>query len=230
MGEQEAAKPADRLAAVSEVWMSAWLRPWTALNVWNEYWRDQWKTWLAGKAAAPAAWLPALAEERFDQPETISFFLPWLPRLDARVVPLESHGDDEAMRLMLRAALPRVGAFGPAEWLTVDATIRHSAGAVPPQLTDDNAAPVIDAPPATPKRPRATLHRMKAVTEVALPVAQKAAPSAAESAVIDTPASVEPQTSAAEADAGVAPTKAARTSARKTPSRKSAARKESAKG
>lgn len=221
MREHEAMNPVARLAEVSEMWMSAWLKPLSALNVWNEYWRDHWKSWLAGRAAGPAAWLPALAEERFDQPDAINFFLPWLPRVDALVVPLDAPGEDEAMRLMLRAALPRVGAFGPAEWLTVDATIRHSAGAQPPQLPAEAAPAVLDAPPPAPaKRPRATLRRADAVTKAAKG-AQTVQAGATEAAVAAPAPAATAEGSARQASVPATPAPAKTASAKAAPVKRS---------
>lgn len=228
MREHEEMNPAAGLAAVSEKWMLAWLQPWSALNVWNEYWRDQWKTWLAGRAAAPAAWLPALAEERFDQPDPINFFLPWLPRVDALVVPLGAPGEEDAMRLMLRAALPRVGAFGSSEWLTVDATIRHSASSEPPQLPADAAPPVLDAPvvPAAPaKRPRATLRR---VADAPKAESAKPAQAVATAEAKDAPAPAVSKPSVQIAKPAAA--RPARSGGRKAAPRKTAASKDGTAG
>ena len=146
MRDHEMMKPAARIAAASEMWISAWMRPWTVLHAWNDYWREQWMAWLALRTATPAAWLPALAGERLDQPDAINYFLPWLPRIDARVVPLDSSSDKDAKRVMLRASLPGAGTSGRTDWLTVDATIRHSAGGEAPPPAAVSQAEVLDAP------------------------------------------------------------------------------------
>ena len=109
------------------MWLSAWMRPWAMLGDWNALWRnwgDSWRDWLKSVAAMPAAWMPALAAERQEGPESIAFFLPWLPRVEARVEPLDPI-DGRAMRVMLRATLP-AGLGG--ERLEVDAVVRRSHG------------------------------------------------------------------------------------------------------
>ncbi|MDR1228296.1 MAG: hypothetical protein LBK55_04640 [Azoarcus sp.] len=112
------------MAGLPGLWLSAWTRPWGMFGNWNALWggwSGPWRRWLESVAAMPAAWVPALAEERQGQPASIAFFLPWLPRIEAQVSPLD-HGDDNAVRMMLRATLP--GGLG-GSGLEVDATVRR---------------------------------------------------------------------------------------------------------
>ena len=177
MGEQEKMEMPAALASAAGLWLNAWMQPWSALRVWNDYWLEQWKTWLGAQAAAPATWLPALAAERVGASESINFFLPWMPRIEALVVPLDEPAAEDAMRVMLRAALPRVGAAAAVEWLTVDATIRHASGDEPPALVPRAPAVTLEsaaAPPKTAaKRGRVTVRRAEAV------LAQEEGPAAA---------------------------------------------------
>ncbi|MDR1661984.1 MAG: hypothetical protein LBR95_06110 [Azoarcus sp.] len=112
------------LLGLPGLWLSAWTRPWGVFGDWNALWGDwagSWRRWLESAAAMPAAWVPALADERQEQPASIAFFLPWLPRIEARIAPLD-HDDDDAVRVMLRATLP--GGLGGGG-LEVDATVRR---------------------------------------------------------------------------------------------------------
>ncbi len=107
----------DSAMMFSDAWINAWMKPWTAWQGWSDFWA-QYQTWLGTLAAAPNPWLPALAKERRDQPASIEFFLPWLPRLPTSMVSLDSPEQNEALRVMLRAALP----WGAAtDWLQVGA-------------------------------------------------------------------------------------------------------------
>lgn len=129
------------------------------LQEWNAFWGTQWKAWFDALASAPNPWLPALAAGRPDQPAAIDFFLPWLPRVEAFVTPLDPSGEDqEAVRVMLRAALPHVGSGEQQDWLNVDATVSRSlrttatppAEPVSPELLADlptaaSALPLIEA-------------------------------------------------------------------------------------
>ena len=90
--------------------------------------------------SAPNPWLPALAAGRPDQPAAIDFFLPWLPRIEAFVTPLDRPGEQDAVRVMLRASLPQLGAGKQKEWLDVDATVSRSPRAP--------ATVQVEAPPA----------------------------------------------------------------------------------
>jgi hypothetical protein len=141
-------------AGLPGLWLSAWARPWEMFGDWNTLWGDwsgSWRRWLESVAAMPAAWMPALAEERQGQPESIAFFLPWLPRIEAQVLPPD-HGDDNAVRVMLRASLP--GGLGGG--LEVDATVRrYHAGAAAPEKKDVRLAlPTGDEEAARPPTPR----------------------------------------------------------------------------
>jgi hypothetical protein len=112
-----------------ETWLSAWARPWGAFGNWNTVWDDwhgSWRHWLNSLATMPAAWMPALAAERKGQPAAIDFFLPWLPRIEAQFM-TPDHSDGDAVRVMLRAALP-ASLSGERDWLEVDATVRRRRG------------------------------------------------------------------------------------------------------
>ncbi|MDR1461848.1 MAG: hypothetical protein LBI68_01740 [Azoarcus sp.] len=128
------------LAGLPELWLSTWMRPWGMFGHWNTLWggwTGTWQRWLESAAAMPAAWMPALAEERQGQPESIAFFLPWLPRIETKILPPD-HGDDDAVRVMLRATLP--GGLGGGG-LEVDATVRrYRAGVATPKKEDAGLA------------------------------------------------------------------------------------------
>lgn len=197
MSETHTAPPANPFGAVSEMWMSAWLQPWSALQTWAEFWTGPWQAWLQGVAAAPTAWLPALAGERHDEPTAIDFFLPWLPHVEALVKPLEGMPGEEAMRVMLRAALPPLAAFGGSDWLMVDAVVsKKGAEAEKPKLEAAESAggrpTVLEAKPA-PATP------VKAITAEAV---RKAASTAPASPAASAPPEVQ-QVAAVEDGSGV---------------------------
>ena len=122
-------------AGLPGMWLSAWTRPWAVFSNWNKHWDDwngSWGQWLKVMATQPAPWMPALAAGRQRQPEAIGFFLPWLPRLEASITPLDSHSDEAAVRVMLRATLPGgLGGEGQ-EVLEVDAKVRRHRVGTPP--------------------------------------------------------------------------------------------------
>ncbi|MDR3087882.1 MAG: hypothetical protein LBU45_08050 [Azoarcus sp.] len=125
------------------LWLSAWTRPWSVFGNWNERWSDwngSWWHWLEAMATQPVPWMPALAAGRQGQPEAIGFFLPWLPRIEATITPLDSHSDEAAVRVMLRATLP--GGLG-GDCLEVDAKVRRHRG-VAPTLEGAKAADVLE--------------------------------------------------------------------------------------
>ncbi|MDR2688482.1 MAG: hypothetical protein LBB76_01830 [Azoarcus sp.] len=110
---------------LSAGWPLAWWSPWASLENWSVLWQEPLRAWAESMARLPAAWMPALAEERAGQPSSIDFFLPWLPRIDARIEALDGHDNEDALRVMLRAALP--GSLG-GDYLEVDAKVRRSHG------------------------------------------------------------------------------------------------------
>lgn len=86
------------------MWMSAWTRPWLTLGDWNAVWSDwngSWRRWMESMAALPVAWMPVLAAEQEGKSPELDFFLPWLPRIEAQIVPLD-HSKEAAVRVMLR--------------------------------------------------------------------------------------------------------------------------------
>lgn len=124
MNENRSGEPAG--LAAGPALMSACLQPWSMLQDWNAFWVRQWQVWFDSVVSAPNPWLPALAAGRPEQSAAIDFFLPWLPRFEALVTPLRAAGEQDAVRVMLRASLPHVGFGEQKEWLDVDATISRS--------------------------------------------------------------------------------------------------------
>ena len=121
MSKHGAQDRADAAMMSSGAWMSAYLRPWEVLGDWNAFWGKQWLAWLRSLATAPSPWVPALASNRPNELQHIDPFLPWLPRLDAVITPLA--GEHDAVRLLVRAAIPHVGGGRLVDFLTLDATI-----------------------------------------------------------------------------------------------------------
>jgi hypothetical protein len=133
-----------------DLWLSAWSRPWGVFDDWNSMlsdWHGSWRHWLDSLATVPAAWIPALAAEREGQPAAINFFLPWLPRVDAQIM-TPDHPDGDAVRVMLRATLPRGSGGGDGDWLEVDTTVTHHRGDTDTG-TLEAEADTVDALPAT---------------------------------------------------------------------------------
>ncbi len=143
MYESRSGEPTGRATEPAAL-MSAYLQPWSMLQDWNAFWARQWQMWFDSVVAAPNPWLPALAAGRPDQPAAIDFFLPWLPRIEALVTPLDPAGEQDAVRVMLRASLPHVGFGEPKEWLDVDATVSRSSRA-PAKLAVEPASPALPA-------------------------------------------------------------------------------------
>lgn len=110
MSTDKPAKSASIFADASGQWVSACFKPWSSLAGWSIFWGDQWKQWLSAICAQPNPWLPALASERVGQPAVIDFFLPWLPRAEATSGTVDAVNENDAVRAMLRAAVPHVGA------------------------------------------------------------------------------------------------------------------------
>lgn len=143
MNESRSGEPTG-LAAGPAALMSACLQPWSMLQDWNAFWVRQWQVWFDTVVSAPNPWLPALAARRPDQPAAIDFFLPWLPRIEALVTPLDPGGEQDAVRVMLRASLPHVGVGERKEWLDVDATVSRSPRA-PTELPVEPTSPTLPA-------------------------------------------------------------------------------------
>ena len=105
---------------LSSTWFSACMQPWTMWQGWTQ-------AWLDSMAAMPNVWMPALAAGRKNQPAAIDFFLPWMPRVNATVSPLDGHSPDDAVRVMMRATLPFLGGLA-GEGLLVDAKVTRQKG------------------------------------------------------------------------------------------------------
>lgn len=144
---------------LTEAWLSNLWQPWNAFGKWNALWVDPWKRWLKTVTVPPAAWLPALAgDRRGQQPSAIELFLPWLPRIEAEITPLSQRSNEDAVRVMLRAALP---ASVGGDWLQVDATVtRHRGEAIWVEAVDP---PLSGATPTAEsgKAPRTTQQTKK---------------------------------------------------------------------
>ena len=133
---------ANPIAAFSDLWVDAWTRPFSAWQGWNSFWGEQWHAWLSAFGSGPSPWLPALAEGRENQPSQIDFFLPWLPRLDGGAS-ADGHDSEEAVKVMLRAALPWAPA---ADWLMVEARAAGFGIPLPARQPAEKAAPKAAAP------------------------------------------------------------------------------------
>jgi hypothetical protein len=151
MSEKTQTDPTFGLEGNSARWMSACMQPWSVLQDWNAFWLSQWKTWFEAIASAPNPWVSALASGRADQAPAIDFFLPWLPRMDAVVTSFGPAGANDAMRVMLRAASPRIGPREAAGRANGAAT----RSSIPPLVVADEATPVtagvIEALPQPPE-------------------------------------------------------------------------------
>lgn len=140
MSANKPTKAASMIAEVYGQWFSACLQPWSGLCTWNAYWGDQWKVWLSEIGSAPNLWLPALASDRHDQPVSIDFFLPWLPKLEAIVGSHGAIGEKDAQRVMLRAALPHMGSSNEASFEMDDAHHARKVHARPGDKTSGSDA------------------------------------------------------------------------------------------
>lgn len=102
-----------------------WQANWQMLNQWQQAWLHLCLPGAAGKLPGmPAGW---------PGPEALLAALaPFLPKIEASVVPVEPEGRlagaDRAARLTLRMTLPGGPAFGQGEVLLVDAVVAHAAG------------------------------------------------------------------------------------------------------
>lgn len=160
------------MADFSSTWVTACMQPWTMWQGWAQLWGDPWRQWLDSVASMPNPWLPALAADRKAQPPAIDFFLPWLPRIEATVAPIDGHSAEDAMRVMLRAALP--GMTGSGELVLVDAKVARQKAPVSEaaveatgEVIEAVAEPASRAPrkPATVRKPRTPRATAKAPTK-----------------------------------------------------------------
>lgn len=149
------------MADFSSTWVTACMQPWTMWQGWAQLWGDPWRQWLDSVASMPSPWLPALAADRKAQPPAIDFFLPWLPRVEATVTPIDGHSIEDAMRIMLRAALPGVG--NGAEVVLVDAKVARQKALTGNAVVEGEGAvietqvvptPVAPDKPAPARKPR----------------------------------------------------------------------------
>lgn len=173
MSANKPTKAASMIAEVYGQWFSACLQPWSGLCTWNAYWGDRWKVWLTEIGSAPNLWLPALASDRHDQPVSIDFFLPWLPKLEAIVGSHGAIGEKDAQRVMLRAALPHIGSSNE-----VSSDDAHHVRKVHPRSADKTSGgdAMIDAggratavaPDASPVDATVKKARMKVVEKAAI--------------------------------------------------------------
>jgi len=206
--------PSATFAALSSAWLSACAQPWTAWQGWSQLMGSQWQQWLKTVGSVPNVWLPALAAERRGQPPAIDFFLPWLPRGESSVVPLDVHGAETAMRLMMRAALPLFGAAAGTSTAAEDVKVDPVREKGPVRVLDlvARTSNVVDAEVVSPK-PAAPVEAPKAAssrTTRAKPAARKPAAAAKTTAAKTTaaktasakPAAAKPAPAAAGVTAG----------------------------
>ncbi|MDX9836694.1 MAG: hypothetical protein RBT39_03940 [Azoarcus sp.] len=220
--------PSATFAALSSAWLSACAQPWTAWQGWSQLMGSQWQQWLNAVGSVPNVWLPALASDRRGQSQAIDFFLPWLPRGEGNVMPLDVHGAETAVRLMMRAALPL---FGGVEGKAGE--IERESG--PARVLDlvSRTSNVSDAEGVSPKAavsavaPKAAPPRTTRAKPTAPGAAQKPAAAAKTTAAKTTAAkTTAAKTSAAKTSA--AKTTAAKTTAAKTTAAKTTAAKTTA--
>ncbi|PLX76363.1 MAG: hypothetical protein C0607_05050 [Azoarcus sp.] len=206
--------PSATFAALSSAWLSACAQPWTAWQGWSQLMGSQWQQWLKTVGSVPNVWLPALAAERRGQPPAIDFFLPWLQRGESSVVPLDVHGAETAMRLMMRAALPLFGAAAGTSTAAEDVKVDPVREKGPVRVLDlvARTSNVVDAEVVSPK-PAAPVEAPKAAssrTTRAKPAARKPAAAAKTTAAKTTaaktasakPAAAKPAPAAAGVTAG----------------------------
>ena len=154
--------PSATFAALSSAWLSACAQPWTAWQGWTQLMGSQWQQWLNAVGSVPNVWLPALASDRRGESQAIDFFLPWLPRGEGNVMPLDVRGAETAVRLMMRSALPLFGgvagqaaeAEGESGAARVAAPVSGTSNVVDAELVSPKAAVSAAAPKAAPSRAR----------------------------------------------------------------------------
>lgn len=137
--------PSNPFAELSDVWISTWVQPWSAWQVWSKLWGENWQRWLDAASSVPTPWLPALAGDRRDQPAAIDFFLPWLPRTDADFGVPAVH---DAVSTMLRAAAPAYSLLGKRAELFPGSRNLRAAGDL--ARTETAPAAKVAAAPAKP--------------------------------------------------------------------------------
>lgn len=158
----------------STAWMSACFQPWTVIEEWSMFWTRQWMHWLEAVTAAPNPWLPTVPVDQQGESLDLGLFLPWLPRIEASVMPVETAGDRDAMRVRLRAAMSNTMTGEHAEWLNVDATVSRSGVPAsaeevpPPELKAPNGR-IIDVAAGraaeTPAAPKPRTRRTRAANK-----------------------------------------------------------------
>lgn len=192
MKQASSPNPYHSLVELSEAWVSGWMQPWSAWQQWSNVWSAGWQHWVDAFAALPAPWLPALAEDRRQQVEALDAFLPWMPRADLRVTHYAFPGVEDAMGLMLRAAVPAAGLFGVAAFGKAEprATSAIEAEVV---STEKRAAALLVTEPEVPAKPAAKPRAAKR------PAARKAAATPAVEPAVEAPAVQLPLAEAAPA-------------------------------
>ena len=224
--------PSATFAALSSAWLSACSQPWTAWQGWSQLMGSQWQQWLKTVGSVPNVWLPALAAERRGQPPAIDFFLPWLPRGESSVMPLDVHGAETAMRLMMRAALPLFGAAAGTSTEAEEVKVEPVREKGPARVLDlvARTSNVVDAEVVSPK-PAAPVEAPKAASsrstraKPAAPGAARKPAAAAKTAAAETTAAKTTAAKTTAAKTTAAKTTAAKTSAAKTTAAKTTAAK-----
>lgn len=108
-----------------------WQANWQMLGQWQQAWLQLCLPGLGGK-------LPGVLPDWPGPEAVLAALAPFLPKIEASVVPIEPEGRlagaDRAARLSLRMTLPGAPAFGLGEVLLVDAVIAHATGGAATRL------------------------------------------------------------------------------------------------
>ncbi len=120
--------------------------PWTAWNEGLRLWQAWCQAWQPNGSGVvgPPAEVAELGERR------MAPIAPWLPQVDATVIPLRRNGDApgaRAARLSLRVRMPSLPWSGPGEVIALEAIVARADPAARAALAGDAAKVLPDEAP-----------------------------------------------------------------------------------
>lgn len=137
------------LAGLASSPAAFWQSGWQMMNTWQQAWMNM---YMPGSSCAKAAdtGLPDWAGIWLSPAAFMAALMPYLPRIEANIIPLKREGAlagaEDAARIAMRIVMPGFAGQGSSEVLLVDAVVARAAG--------ENAMNVgrSDLPPALPKK------------------------------------------------------------------------------
>lgn len=120
-----------------------WQAGWQMLGSWQQAWFNLCLPGAGGQAARQSGWP---GPEAF-----LATFMPFVPKIEASVVPIEPEGRlagaDRAARVTLRMTLPAMPAYGGGDVLLIDAVVAQASGGAAMRLGGAEVSPGLPAQP-----------------------------------------------------------------------------------